>query len=440
MTSGPQTEAACLLQSGALYRQRVGLVLPSEQADLVFAGIKTGSFSVYFGDAPIYHFDLEGRWQRAYVEPTHYLRSLDTRVHAIDRVREGTNLVLRRRELEEAEIARLDAQVRGVALGLIGELDAGRLRREEPPAAKAQPLRNESLRDVLARIAAWDDPAWDAHRKRYRAAYGPLPFLPPECQNAVIVQATQGEAGFGGIARTTAAARSPTEFRDHVDRVVGLMGRRLLQSRVVFLAGTDALRQAPAAVLGYLETVGEAVFRNNRQDRADGGGEEEPQLRGIHALVDDFAGPLPDQAELRELSRRHLVHVSLGVESGSHEVRAVHGKRWENSDLRRFAGDLRSAGIGLSILTLVGAGGPGLADDHVGGTVQLMECLELKRGEIVYLLDERELAPAERSAPDAGFPSDEAWISQRERLKEALAPLRGRGVKVLPYSLEKQWW
>ena len=73
----------------------------SERAEMVFAGFKQGAFSLYFGDAPIYHFDLEGRWQRAFLEPTHYLKSLDTRVQMIDRVREGANLVLKRWDLED---------------------------------------------------------------------------------------------------------------------------------------------------------------------------------------------------------------------------------------------------------------------------------------------------------------------------------------------------
>ena len=177
MTSVAQTEAACLLQSGALYRRRVGLVPVSERAEMVFAGFKKGAFSLYFGDAPIYHFDLEGRWQRAYLEPTHYLKGLDTRVQKIDRVREGANLVLKRRELDEDEVLRLDLQVRGIALGLIAELDAGRLDRHEPPAGKAHPLESEPLREFLTRIAAWDAPAWNAHREQYRATYGPLPVL-----------------------------------------------------------------------------------------------------------------------------------------------------------------------------------------------------------------------------------------------------------------------
>ena len=124
----------------------MGLFPPGRPADLVFAGFKKGAFSIYFGDAPIYHFDLEGRWQRAYLEPTHFLKGLDTRVHAIDRVREGANLVLKRRILSRPDVADLDLQVRGVALGLITELDAGRLDRQDPPADKAQPLGSDSLR------------------------------------------------------------------------------------------------------------------------------------------------------------------------------------------------------------------------------------------------------------------------------------------------------
>ena len=160
--------------------------------NLLFAGFKKGAFSLYFGDAPIYHFDLEGRWQRAYVDVTHYLKSLDTSVHAIDRVREGANLVLRRRTLGADDIHDLDLQVRGIALGLIAELDGGRLLRQEPPMDKAQPLDNAALRDFLERIARWDAAAWDAHRRQYQATYGPLSFLPPDCQNAVVFQATYG--------------------------------------------------------------------------------------------------------------------------------------------------------------------------------------------------------------------------------------------------------
>ena len=106
----PQTEAACLLDTGALYHERVGL-LP-EGGDPIFAGFKRAAFSLYFGDAPILHFDLEGRWQRAFVEGIHYLKAPDTTVQAIDRVRVEKNLVLRRKVLGFAEASDFDSLVR----------------------------------------------------------------------------------------------------------------------------------------------------------------------------------------------------------------------------------------------------------------------------------------------------------------------------------------
>src|SRR5690348_4085166 len=96
-----QTEAACLLDNGAMYGKRA--LFRPESGDPIFAGIRPGVFSLYFGDAPIYHFDREGRWQRAFVGGTHYLKGLDASVQAIDRVREGENLVLKRRGLGYAE-------------------------------------------------------------------------------------------------------------------------------------------------------------------------------------------------------------------------------------------------------------------------------------------------------------------------------------------------
>src|SRR5262249_18476336 len=83
MESEHSTEAACLLQQGALYRKRIGLERAGDGGGPIFAGLKHGAFSLYFGDAPIYHFDLEGRWQRIFADGIHYLKGLDVEVHAV---------------------------------------------------------------------------------------------------------------------------------------------------------------------------------------------------------------------------------------------------------------------------------------------------------------------------------------------------------------------
>ncbi len=443
MTQLQQTEASCLLLGGALYRSRVGLVSASGPADLLFAGFKKGAFSLYFGDAPIYHFDLEGRWQRAYVEVTHYLKSLDTSVHAIDRVRQGANLVLRRRALRADEIRDLDLQVRGIALGLIAELDGGRLRRQEPPLGKAQPLDNAALRDFLARIARWDAAAWAAHHRQYQATYGPLPFLPPDCQNAVVLQATYGSAGglsFGNGPASGHVIRSPAKFQQHVLDVARLVGRRLLQTRIAFLASGDVLRRPADDVMTYLEIVGRAFTIAPRvQGQTEPALEDPPHVEGIYAFLDDFSAPCPGPGAFQAFRQRHLEHLTLGVESGAARVRKLYHKSWCDDDLRTVVSDVKSAGIGLSLLTLVGAGGQEHAESHVEQSARLFSSLELTRGDTLFLLDERELSDPARAGDDGNALAGEAWTRQRERFKQALSPLRDRGVKVLPYSMEKQW-
>ncbi len=443
MTSVPKTEAACLLESGALYRSRVGLLELPGLSDLAFAGFKQGAFSLYFDDAPIYHFDLEGRWQRAYIGATHYLKSLDTSVHAIDRVREGANLILKRRTYTEAETRALDDQVRSVALDLMDVLDRNQVARREPPAGKAQPLSRDDLREFLARIAGWDSGAWDAHRRQYHATYGPLPFLPPDCQNAVVAQATFDAGRGSGLGKGPASAivvRSAGEFRQHVEDVVRLLGRRLLQSRMVFLSGGEVLRLHADLVAAYLDVVDRA-FGMTGQELALPENARDPLTRKmeVFAFLDDFSPPCPDPAGWRAFRERHLAHVTLGIESGAPRIRERYHKAWRDEDLQGVVSGLKSAGIRLSLLILAGAGGHENAAQHRSETARLLSALELGRGDLVFLLDERELSAGEEEADLHGELPPEEWEEERQALKEALAPLRDRGVKVISYSLEKQW-
>jgi hypothetical protein len=436
MTQDHQTEAACLLQSGALYHHRIGL--RPKDGDFLFAGFKQGAFSLYFGDAPIFHFDLEGRWQRAYVRDRHYLKRLDASIQEINRVREGVNLVLRRRTLDDAEAQQLDAEIRDVAEGVRAGLDTDAYRIEGPPGEKARAIDAPALRAFLDRIAAWDAAAWQAHRERYRAAYGPLPFTPPDCQNAVILQATLGGVGrsFGGGEAHGRRVRTPEEFERHARDVAALLGRRLLQTRSVFLAGADVLRRPADELLGYLDAINRVLPTGG--GRAPEGPDGGPAIDDVHVFVDDFSAPLAGVETLVAARERRLSHVALGVESGDPDVRRLYGKGWQDEDVQNFVSRAKEAGVELSVLTLVGGGGRGRASDHVARTARLIKSLALTRGDLVFLLDEREIAEAP-PAPGLEALDPASWSEQLDLLRQGLSSLRERGVKVLPYSMAKQW-
>src|SRR5262249_31050581 len=155
----------------------------------------------------------------------------------------------------------------------------------------------------------------------------PLPFLPPECQNAVVIQATLGHAEgqtFGLSAAAEPYVRRGDEFERHVRDVAALWGRRLLQSRLIFLAGDDVLHQPASQVAAYLDAI-DRTLPIRRTSAAD-----EPRFDGVHAFLDDFAGHRYDAGDWSGLAGQGLNRVSLGVESGDPAVRAAYGKEWRD--------------------------------------------------------------------------------------------------------------
>src|SRR5262249_54522025 len=145
---------------------------------------------------------------------------------------------------------------------------------------------------------------------------------------------------------------------------------------------------------------------------------------GVHAFLDDLAPSRPDRRLLEACRSRHLVHVSLGVESGDPSIREAYGKTWRDDELRAIVSDLKACGVRTSILTLVGAGGEERAGEHLTLTAELLSSLDLIRGDAVFLLDERELLGPDLP-PGGGHTLTRATRTrQQEQLKRALSPLR----------------
>jgi hypothetical protein len=286
-----------------------------------------------------------------------------------------------------------------------------------------------------------------------------MPFLPPECANAVVLQATLGQSGhFGsGVAATnTIHYRSPDEFMVHAQEVAKLWGRRLSQARTLFVAGADLLRWPAAELHAYLakltkvfpietnpvspsprlrgEGRGEASPDHNQKPLADG---TFPYFDGAHIFLDDFASRRPDRDDWKQFAAAGLKRASIGIASGDPAIRALYHQHWTDEELRGAFADLKSAGIGASVLTLVGAGGADHAASHVKGTAALINSLDLAPGDFVFLLDENELR-GRGELQQLTLLHGDAWELEQAKLKQALAGLKDRKIKVLPYTMEKQ--
>lgn len=435
-----ETEAAALLRSGNLFSRRVGL--RDAVGGLTFIGVKRGAFAIYLDDEPYDHFDLDGRWQRSFAGGTHFRKALDGSVDAFDRVREGENLVLRRRRLTFAETGTLDATIRQRVLDLDATLEPGALEVVPPPTGTA--LGRDEVRELLARVARWDAAAWFRQRELHFETYAPIGLLPPDAHNCAVLQATVGDPSgypFGGGTPTCHDVRDRERFEEHLRVVARMLGRRLAQCRAVFLGGSDALRQPIEQVVGWFEAIQEVwpVSPSSGKIHRPDGAPDEVLLAGIDTFLGDFTPTLPNREAWRSLKEIGLGRVNLGIESGDPSVRSLHGRAWSDDQLRDLVGDLGAEGIPIGLMVLAGAGGVEHESARTAATIQLVDSLPMRRGDLVYLLDANSFGDS--SLGGQVHPLSAAAIeAQQVAIKERLSDFRDRtGAKVVVYNPDKQW-
>ncbi len=431
------TEAACLLQSGNLYPQRNGFKTASNE-DL-FLGFKPGGFSIYFGDAPIYHFDLDGRWQRAYLNDRHYLKALDTTTRTIERVREGANLILHRETLDLDAARAIDAHIRQMALDLVEGLRTGTLQ-PVPGPDTSRPIPMDALDFFLGRIASWWQDDWDTLREGHAEVYHTYPILPPNALNAVVLQATHGHRlgrAFGGGEMLAPDVLALDDFRGHVVDVKNLLEKRLCQSRSVFLDGPDVLRLPVEEILARMKVAREYF------PTCPGIGPGKPsefnpfepvaRLEGFQVFLDEPTGVVLNPADWSRLREEHLIEVAVGLTSGEPAIRAAYGSDWSNESFEALIAAIKSAGIKVTVLSLLGAGP---SEAHSTATLELLERLPLGKDDLIALVDASEFdrRGLDRLADPEGLDGERAVFQSR-----LVAHRKARGVKFAPYSTEKQW-
>ena len=404
----PLTEAAGLLQSGAIFTRRVGL-RPSDDpgADpTILAGFKRGACSIYLGDEPIFHFDLEGRWQRAFITGTHYLKSLDATVRAVERVREAGQMVLRRRTLGSSETAALDAGIAAQVHRIAAAIKAGSLV-ALPPPAPSRPLELTELAAFLGKAVGWDAGRWGDHAAAYHRAYGggPPPFLPPDCPNPVILQPT--------------AAMAPAAVFDHARAVAVLLGARLNQCRDVFVAGSGWVDRPAAEVVASLAAV-RAVFPiepDQGRPRGAAGVADAPRLETIHAWLDAVPEPPLAPSTWAECRAAHLGRVTLRVDLRADSAIGA---------IRGLVADLKGAGIGVGLACFLDPSAP------PSPQAEALAALPLGPGDLITLIATE---PA-GTAPPPGDSIPPALATWKARIAAALPP---GGPRLVVYNPAKQW-
>lgn len=187
-------------------------------------------------------------------------------------------------------------------------------------------------------------------------------FRPPSEARSLILQATIGcsynECTFCGMYRDKRFRVRPlAELEAEIDWAREQAGAHV---RKVFLADGDAL----IAKAGFLESLLHrlrAAF---------------PNLRRVSCYASPQALQVRSVEEMSALRDLGLTLYYLGVESGHDLVLERLAKGVDSAEMVRVAGKAHEAGVQLSTMILLGAGGPELSLEHARASARVLNAIQ----------------------------------------------------------------
>jgi len=187
-------------------------------------------------------------------------------------------------------------------------------------------------------------------------------FRPPSEGGSLILQATLGcsynECTFCGMYRGKRFRVRPLdELRAEIAWAAERAGEHV---RKVFLADGDAL-VARASFLGELLDALRAAF---------------PALRRVSCYASPQALQVRTVEEMSDLRARGLTLYYLGIESGHDQVLADLAKGVDSAEMVRVALKAHEAGVQLSTMILLGAGGRALGREHAEASARVVNSIQ----------------------------------------------------------------
>lgn len=187
-------------------------------------------------------------------------------------------------------------------------------------------------------------------------------YRPPSEANSLILQATIGcsynECSFCGMYRDKRFRVRPLdELREEIAWARHHLGEGV---RKVFLADGDALIAKTAFLRAILEELSAAF----------------PNLRRVSCYASPQSLQVRSADDMRALREAGLTLYYLGIESGHDTVLARLVKGVDAAEMIRVARKAHEAGVTLSTMILLGAGGRQLSEAHARASAEVVNAVQ----------------------------------------------------------------
>lgn len=261
------------------------------------------------------------------------------------------------------------------------------------------------LRDILTAIergARFDSATARLDAARFSDVYSPIGMLPPDQYLALVLQATEGcsfnTCTFCDLYHQAFRVKPPDEFRRHIRQVREYLGDSiLLRQRSIFLGAANALAIPMARLVPLLEIINQECHCEERSLRRSNlpqtGDEIASQTTlamtkpGVYAFLDAFTGTRKSVEDYRVLASLGLKRVYIGLESGHDPLLRFVQKPGQAQDAIETVHAIKSAGINVGVIVLIGLGGDRFVDGHARDTVTVLNDMALSTGDLIYFSD-----------------------------------------------------
>lgn len=357
----------------------------TEPRQRIVFSLKPTSLAIMFDEREVYSFDLEGRLLTAWMNDQTYIRTLDNRVVKKWRERHRGAPWKHIEELKPDEKRQFLSQVWSRMQALLHQLAHHELRVTRSDGDQEQVA--EQLVHRLDQIVNWNVERLERERERFAAVYTPVTILPPDQYLSLVLQATEGchwnRCTFCHFYRHQRFhIKSEEEFIRHIEGVKQFFGQGIRLRRSIFLGDANALVIPQERLIRFFDLINEAFIIADERARPEDDGSH--VFRGIYSFIDAFTGYKKTEADFRQLRRRHLRRVYLGVETGSDELLKFLNKPATAEQALEVTRAVKRAGLRVGVIILIGAGGDRYFREHIDRTIQLLNAMPLGRGDIIY--------------------------------------------------------
>ena len=305
-------------------------------------------------------FDYEGRLWTAMIENISYRRGLDGKIISkwIDR-----SQLRWRRWLTKVEAASIEEHAAELAANFLMDYDQKNIALSEQLPAE--------IFIVLNKASQYPEIRETLDIEQYHQIYKPVGILPPDQYFSVVLQATVGcsfnTCTFCDFYRDRAFhIKPPEEFMDHCNNVLHFLGGGLSLRRTIFLGDANALVIPMEKLVPILEIVHQYF--------------DVDKLGGIFSFLDGFSAEKKSAQDYSILAGLGLRRVYIGMESGNAELLRLIRKPGNPEDLVDAVKALKSGGVSVGIIVLLGAGGRKFYRKHIDDTINRINEMRLGYG------------------------------------------------------------